>query len=64
METWVDVVANLGFPIAVAAFVLIRLEPVMREMRDSLILLAAHVNKNDSLNERDIVNIKDRIDGK
>ena len=36
MEPFVDVVERIGFPIAVAGYLLIRGDKLMREMRDEM----------------------------
>ncbi len=33
---WIQVVSSVGFPIAVAAYLLFRMEGILRELRDSI----------------------------
>ncbi|WP_078392807.1 YvrJ family protein [Shouchella patagoniensis] len=46
MEDWVTLVSNVGFPIAVASYLLVRLEPVVKELQQSIAGLA-HVIENE-----------------
>lgn len=64
METWVDLLSNLGFPVVVAAFVLIRIEPALKQMNESLILLTAYVKSQGKPNNDDVVEIRDRVGSK
>lgn len=64
MEPWVELVANVGFPIAVAAWLLIRIEPAIKQMNESLILLTAYVKTQGKLSHDDVVEIKERVRAK
>jgi len=55
-------IANLGFPIAVAAFVLVRIEPMLKEMNESLILLTVYVKKKGNVSNDDFIRLQHKID--
>ncbi len=43
MEEMLKMSANYGFPMIVAAYLLVRIEPVLRELRESIVILTAVV---------------------
>lgn len=43
MEEMLTLIANYGFPMAVAGYLLVRLEPLIRELQKSVALLAVVV---------------------
>ncbi len=38
---WIQVVSSVGFPIAVASYLLFRMERIMTELRDAILALTA-----------------------
>lgn len=63
MDLWVELIANVGFPIAVAAWLLIRIEPAIKQMNESLILLTAYVKAQGKPNNADVIEIRNRVKG-
>ena len=55
MEELVNVISNVGFPIAVAVYVLIRIEPRLNKLSDGIIKLIPII-KEDSDNTKDVKN--------
>lgn len=49
MDDFFKLVANFGFPMVVAGFVLVRLEGSIRELDQSVRLLVAHLIQVESL---------------
>jgi len=55
LEELVNVISNVGFPIAVAVYVLIRIEPRLNKLSDGIIKLIPII-KEDSDNTKDVKN--------
>jgi len=51
---WVDVIKDLGFPIFVAGFVLIRLEPAIKRLDASIMALTIVAAKSNGMKSKDI----------
>lgn len=54
MEDLLKQLANYGFPAVVAAYVLVRLEPIIRNLEKSVTVLTAVVAKSAGMNLDDI----------
>jgi len=52
---WVDVIKDLGFPIFVAGFVLIRLEPAIKRLDSSIMALTIVAAKSNGMKNKDIL---------
>mgnify|MGYP001954870089 CR=1 FL=1 len=61
MEMWSDFIVSVGFPVAVAAFVLVRLEPALRQIRDAMLLITAFLIKQENINEEDVMKVYKRL---
>ncbi|MEN6351225.1 MAG: YvrJ family protein [Syntrophomonas sp.] len=55
MDEWLDIVANVGFPIAISAYLLVRIEDKMgklataiTELRETIITLPGQFNRENS----------------
>lgn len=57
MEEFVTIVSNVGFPIAVAAYLLIRLESVIKGLQQSITSLALVVAKQNNVNQEQLEKI-------
>ncbi len=53
MEELLDAISSVGFPIVVAVFVLIRIEPRLNKLADALNKLIPII-KEDSVNTKDV----------
>jgi len=53
MEEFMKLAANYGFPMVVAGYVLIRLEPLIRELKESVALLTVVVARQSSVDLED-----------
>lgn len=60
MEIW-DVVKDLGFPVFVAAFVLIRLEPAIRKLGDSITTLMLVTAKSNGMKQATVDEIIEKV---
>lgn len=54
MEGLVMLISNVGFPIAVAAYLLIRLEPVIKGLQESITGLTIMIAKQNSINQEQV----------
>jgi len=61
METFITCIKDLGFPIFVALFVLIRLEPAIKQLERSITALAVVAAKSNGMKTSDISQIVDAI---
>ncbi|GAF11723.1 hypothetical protein JCM19046_3352 [Bacillus sp. JCM 19046] len=52
MQDWVTLISNVGFPIAVASYLLVRLEPIIKELQQSIAGLATVISKEQKRHER------------
>ena len=51
---WIDVIKDLGFPIFVAVFVLIRMEPAIKRLDASIMALTIVAAKSNGMKNKDI----------
>ena len=58
---WVDVIKDLGFPIFVAGFVLIRLEPAIKRLDASIMALTIVAAKSNGMKNKDISEVIDAV---
>lgn len=63
MEMWADFIVSVGFPVAVAAFVMVRLEPALRQIRDAMLLITAFLIRQENINEEDVMKVYKRLSG-
>lgn len=54
MEEIVTLISNVGFPIAVASYLLIRLEPVIKELQESISGLTLVIAKQNEVTQGQI----------
>lgn len=47
---WIQVVSSVGFPIAVAAYLLVRMEHILTELRDAIRSLSTQIKILDRTN--------------
>ncbi|WP_082676799.1 YvrJ family protein [Shouchella shacheensis] len=52
MEEWVKLISNVGFPIAVASYLLVRLEPVMKNLQQSIAGLTVVISRQQNFTEK------------
>jgi hypothetical protein len=57
VEYLVEIITDLGFPIFVAVFVLVRLEPSMRKLYDAVTALTVVIAKSNGMRESDVDSI-------
>ena len=58
---WMDVVKDLGFPIFVAVFVLIRMEPAIKRLDASIMALTIVAAKSNGMKNKDISDVIDAV---
>ena len=51
---WIDVIKDLGFPIFVAVFVLVRMEPAIKRLDSSIMALTIVAAKSNGMKNKDI----------
>ena len=51
---WIDVIKDLGFPIFVAVFVLVRMEPAIKRLDSSIMALTIVAAKSNGMKSKDI----------
>lgn len=61
METWIQLISNVGFPIAVAGFVIYRIEPALKSMNNSLILLVSYLSRSDNISSDDVIDFYEKV---
>lgn len=54
MEELMMLISNVGFPIAVASYLLIRLEPVVKDLQESISGLALVIAKQNEMTQSQI----------
>ncbi|WP_078394542.1 YvrJ family protein [Shouchella patagoniensis] len=47
MTDWVTLISNVGFPIAVASYLLVRLEPVVKDLQQSIAGLTTVISRQE-----------------
>ena len=47
MEELFKLIANYGFPMVVSGYLLVRIEPIMRELKESIVILTAVVARQN-----------------
>ena len=58
---WVDVIKDLGFPIFVAVFVLIRMEPAIKRLDSSIMALTIVAAKANGMKAKDISEVIEAV---
>ena len=58
---WVDVIKDLGFPIFVTIFVLIRMEPAIKRLDSSIMALTIVAAKSNGMKTKDIATVIDAV---
>ena len=58
---WMDVIKDLGFPIFVALFVLIRMEPAIKRLDSSIMALTIVAAKSNGMKANDIAEVIDAV---
>ena len=61
---WMDVIKDLGFPIFVAIFVLIRMEPAIKRLDSSIMALTIVAAKSNGMKANDISEVIDAVKSK
>jgi hypothetical protein len=54
MDEIVTLISNVGFPIAVASYLLIRLEPVVKDLKESISGLTLVIGKQNEVTQSQI----------
>jgi len=60
MEEFLQLAANYGFPMVVAGYLLVRLEPLIRDLEKSITLLTMVVAKQSNI---DVAQVQQIIEG-
>ena len=58
---WIDVIKDLGFPIFVAVFVLVRMEPAIKRLDSSIMALTIVAAKSNGMKNKDISEVIDAV---
>lgn len=58
---WIDVIKDLGFPIFVAVFVLVRMEPAIKRLDSSIMALTIVAAKSNGMKSKDITEVIDAV---
>jgi len=58
---WVGLIKDLGFPIFVALFVLVRLEPAIKHLDGSITALTIVAAKTNGMKDKDIAYVIDAV---
>ena len=58
---WMDIIKNLGFPIFVAVFVLVRMEPAIKRLDSSIMALTIVAAKSNGMNNKDISEVIEAV---
>ena len=58
---WIDVIKDLGFPIFVAVFVLIRMEPAIKRLDSSIMALTIVAAKSNGMKDKDISDVIEAV---
>ena len=59
--SWIDVIKDLGFPIFVAVFVLVRMEPAIKRLDASITALTIVAAKSNGMKNKDISEVIDAV---
>ena len=54
MEEIIKLSANYGFPMIVAGYLLVRIEPLLRELKESIVMLTAVVARQNGTGAEEI----------
>lgn len=57
MEEIIRLSANYGFPMIVAGYLLVRIEPLLRELKESVVILTAVVARQNGTDVEEIRSI-------
>jgi len=49
MEEMFKLMANYGFPMVIAGYLLVRIEPVLRDLRESVVILTSVVARQNNI---------------
>jgi len=58
---WIDVIKDLGFPIFVAVFVLVRMEPAINRLDSSIMALTIVAAKSNGMKNKDITEVIEAV---
>ena len=61
---WIDLIKDLGFPIFVAVFVLVRMEPSIKRLDSSIMALTIVAAKSNGMKSKDISEVIDAVRSK
>ena len=61
---WIDLIKDLGFPIFVAVFVLVRMEPAIKRLDSSIMALTIVAAKSNGMKSKDISEVIDAVQSK
>ena len=53
MEELFKLIANYGFPMVVSGYLLVRIEPVLRDLRESVVILTSVVARQNNIDMDD-----------
>nr|WP_285874599.1 YvrJ family protein [Halalkalibacter oceani] len=61
VEELIKLISNVGFPIAVASYLLVRLEPVIKELQKSIAGLTMVIAKQNEVTQEQVNQLMDTI---
>lgn len=61
MEEFIKLISNVGFPIAVASYLLLRLEPIVKDLQQSISGLALVIAKQNEGSQDQIKQLMDIV---
>lgn len=61
MDAITELVLTIGFPAAIAIYLLVRIEPVMRGIRDAILLLSACLMKSGDIDFEKVQEVYERL---
>ncbi|RKD71395.1 YvrJ-like protein [Sinobaca qinghaiensis] len=61
MDEFVTLVSNVGFPIAVASYLLIRLEPIVKDFQKSISGLTLVIAKQNEVTQEQVNQLMDIV---
>lgn len=64
MEDMMMLISNVGFPIAVASYLLVRLEPVIKELQKSISGLTLVIAKQNEVTQGQVNQLMSVVQGK
>jgi len=61
MELITELVLSIGFPAAIAVYLLIRIEPVLKNMTSAILLLSAYMMECDQIDPEQAMEVYEKL---